>query len=177
LGTVGLQTVAAQGCRPVVTVFTVSDADENMIEELDGRPASEVLSDIRGGKSLTAEDKALVETSSILCGLAAPDADTGTVSRGDYLIRQTFGFRVPGFMIGGNARTGDSLHFHVQDKFAAMEDLEAMVGKARTERSFAGAHRAGVPLAALQVSCVARGKNLFGSLSFDLKNATELVGG
>lgn len=174
-GTVGLQTVVAQGCRPVGPVFTVTDARENMVDELDGKPAIEILSDIRGGEYLTAEDKARVETSGILCGLAVPNEDTGTVSSGDYLIRQIFGFRVPGFMIGGEAREGDNLQFHVRDKGAAMEDLRTMVGKARTERSFAGAQRAGVPLAAVQVSCIARGRSLFGSRHFDLETVRELV--
>jgi len=157
----------------------VTEASENVIEELDNKPAVEILSTITEGDYLTDEDKRLVESGGLLCGLAARGDETGdgTVPKGDYLVRQIFGFRVPGFMIGGEVRKGDILRFHVRDKGAALDDIRTMIGKAKTERSFAGSQKAGVPLAAMQVSCVARGRPLFGSSGVDLANVGELVGG
>ena len=79
-------------------------------------------------------------------------------------------------MIGGDTKKGDILRFHVRDRTAALEDMENMMGRAKTERSFAGSQQAGVPLAALQFSCVARGRPLFGSPNVDLERVSELAG-
>ena len=170
-GTVGLQAVVAQGCRAVGPAFGVTEADGNMIVELEGKAATEVLSTIT--TDLPSEDKALVESSGLLCGLAAPG--TSGVVDGDYLVRQIMGFRVPSIMIGAEVKRGDILRFHVRDVAAARDDMQNMMRRAKTERMFAGSQNAGVPLAALQVSCVARGRPLFGSPNVDLDNVKKLV--
>ena len=177
-GSVGLQAVTAQGCRPVGPPFGVTEADGSMVEELENKPAMEIMKTIVEGDYLTDEDKALVEANGLLCGFAArgESSTSSDVTKGDYLIRQIIGFRVPGFMVGGEAKKGDILRFHVRDRAAALEDMENMIGRAKTERSFAGSQNAGVPLAALQFSCVARGRPLFGSANVDLENISELVG-
>mmetsp|Transcript_22798 Transcript_22798/g.47355 ORF Transcript_22798/g.47355 Transcript_22798/m.47355 type:complete len:499 (-) Transcript_22798:896-2392(-) len=172
-GTVGLQAVVAQGCRAVGPAFGVTEADGNMIVELEGKPATEILSTITTNY-LSDEDTALVETSGLLCGLAAPGMSS--VTDGDYLVRQIMGFRVPAIMIGAEVRQGDILRFHVRDATAARGDMQNMIGRAKTERMFTGSENAGVPLAALQVSCVARGRALFGSPNFDLESVKNLLG-
>ena len=176
-GSVGLQAVTAQGCRPIGPPFGVTEADGSMVEELENKPAMEILKTVVEGEYLTDEDKALVETNGLLCGFAARgESASSSITEGDYLVRQIIGFRVPGFMVGGEAKKGDILRFHVRDRAAALEDLENMIGRAKTERSFAGSQNAGVPLAALQFSCVARGRPLFGRPNVDLENISELVG-
>ena len=177
-GSVGLQVVTAQGCRPVGPPFGVTKANDSMVEELEDKPAMEILSTIVEGDYLTDQDKALVEANGLLCGLAArgESASSSSVTKGDYLVRQIIGFRVPGFMIGGDTKKGDILRFHVRDRTAALEDMDNMMGRAKTERSFAGSQKAGVPLAALQFSCVARGRPLFGSPNVDLGRVSELAG-
>ena len=88
------------------------------------------------------------------------------VAPGDYLVRQILGFRAPSVMVGAEVKTGDLLKFHVRDPDAALRDMEGMVGRARTERMFSPSP--GRPLAVLQVSCVARGRSLFGRPDVDV---------
>src|SRR3712207_3289224 len=45
-GNVAIDTVVAQGCRPVGGLMTVTNCDGNFLYELDGRPALEVLQEL-----------------------------------------------------------------------------------------------------------------------------------
>ncbi|KAL9189285.1 hypothetical protein ACHAXT_011775 [Thalassiosira profunda] len=174
-GTLGLQAVVAQGCRPIGTAYEVTEADGNLIVTLDGKPAVEVLAEIASGDHLSEEDKRNIQTSGVMCGLATPSAKD--VQEGDYLIRQILGFRAPAVMVGAEVTQGDLLKFHVRDPKTALEDLQNMVGRAKTERLFAGGTAtAGTPVAALQVSCVARGRSLFGKQNVDVENVQSLIG-
>ena len=168
-GSVGIQVAVAQGCRPVGTTYEVTKAQGNFIEELDGRPAVEVLGEFSGG--LNEEDTKTIQTYGIMVGLATPGAKD--VNVGDYLIRQILGFRSPAVMVGAEVKSGDVLKFHVRDPSAALQDMQNMIGRARTERMFAT--NGGTPLAALQISCVARGRSLFGSLNVDVGCVTGLL--
>mmetsp|Transcript_27974 Transcript_27974/g.59056 ORF Transcript_27974/g.59056 Transcript_27974/m.59056 type:complete len:508 (+) Transcript_27974:88-1611(+) len=172
-GTIGLQAIVAQGCRPIGPIFEVTEADENLIVTLDNRPATEVLHEIAEGDCLSDKEKETVKTYGILCGIAAKDQDP---LKGDYLVRQIMGFRMPAVMIGAQVKVGDVLRFHVRDSMAALEDMQNMISRTKTERMFAGVN-AGTPLAVLQISCVARGRSLFGSSNVDLENVKKLVGG
>ena len=152
----------AQGCRPVGTTYEVTKANGNFIEELDGRPAVEVLREFTEG--VNEQDKQTIQTYGIMVGLATPGGKD--VNVGDYLIRQIIGFRSPAVMVGAEVTVGDLLKFHVRDPEAALQDMRNMVGRAKTERMFAT--NGGIPLAALQISCVARGRSLFGSPNVDV---------
>ena len=152
----------AQGCRPVGTTYEVTKANGNFIEELDGRPAVEVLREFTEG--VNEQDKQTIQTYGIMVGLATPGGRD--VNVGDYLIRQIIGFRSPAVMVGAEVTVGDLLKFHVRDPEAALQDMRNMVGRAKTERMFAT--NRGIPLAALQISCVARGRSLFGSPNVDV---------
>jgi len=162
-GSLGIQAVVAQGCRPLGKLYEVTKGGENFIEELDGRPAVEVLADIAQGSDISEEDKQNIQKYGIMIGLATPGAKD--VQMGDYLIRQILGFRAPAVMVGAEVKTGDLLKFHVRDPKAALQDMENMIGRAKTERLFTNAGR---PLAALQISCVARGRSLFGRPNVDI---------
>jgi small ligand-binding sensory domain FIST len=45
-GPIDVQTVVSQGCRPLGTTFVITKAHDNVIEQLGGRPAVEVLRDM-----------------------------------------------------------------------------------------------------------------------------------
>lgn len=163
-GSVGLHVAVAQGCRPVGMTYEVTKADGNFIEELDGRPALDVLGEFSEG--LDEQDKQTIQTYGIMVGLATPGGKD--VDVGDYLIRQILGFRAPAVMVGAEVNVGDLLKFHVRDPTAALQDMKNMVGRYRSERMFATNGGIGIPLAALQISCVARGRSLFGSPNVDV---------
>lgn len=94
-GSVG-HVAVAQGCRPVGMTYEVTKADGNFIEELDGRPALDVLGEFSEG--LDEQDKQTIQTYGIMVGLATPGGND--VNVGDYLIRQILGFRAPAVMVG-----------------------------------------------------------------------------
>lgn len=169
-GSLGLQVVVSQGCRPVGEQHEVTLGQENFIEELDGRPAVEVLAEMAQGSDLSEEDKQNIQKYGIMVGLAPRGAKD--VQEGDYLIRQIIGFRAPAVMVGAEVKTGDKLQFHVRDPIAATQDMGNMMVRAKTERMFSS--NAGTTLAALQISCVARGRSLFGVPNVDINNIKGL---
>ena len=174
-GAIGLNAVVAQGCRPIGPAFGVTKADKNVVLELDSKPAIDATKAVTEGGVLSEEDKLMIKTKGILCGLAA--STTTNVEKGDYLVREIIGFRPPRIVIGVEAKTGDVLRFHVRDRAAATDDFKNMVEKAKTKRIFAGPQKAGVPLAALQVSCVGRGRSSYGVSNVDVANVADLLRG
>jgi small ligand-binding sensory domain FIST len=70
---------------------------------------------------------------------------------------------------------GDLFCFQVRDGTTAQQDLKLMVQRAKTERLFDIDKIQ--PVAAIQISCVARGRGMFdGVPNVDLSNVQELVG-
>ena len=167
-GSIGFQTLVAQGCRPVGEGFTITQvANGNIITKLNGEPALEVLQQL--ANSAAPEEQEQI-SSGLLCGIASPGQE-------DYLSRQIVGF-VPaagGIAIGASVQKGDSFCFQVRDKSTAQHDLELMVQRAKTARIFEESQA--LPMAALQISCVARGRGLFGIPNVDITQVQELLNG
>jgi small ligand-binding sensory domain FIST len=172
-GSLGIQAIVAQGCRPLGPTFTVTNCEQNVILELDGRPAIQALQDVIQAASDEKEKQKI--SSGLVVGLNKEPDGTGTAD--DYLIRQIAGF-VPSkgaFVVSGGVKKGDHIRFHFRDKQAAEEDLKLMVQRAQTEKIF---HQSSArPLAALQVSCVGRGRYMFGYANVDLSHIQELAEG
>lgn len=188
-GSFGIQAVVAQGCRPIGPTFTITSASGNILNGLDDKSALEQLKIV--ASSASDSDRKLIETSGLACGVAAKnqqrtDNDDSSIRKPtDFLIRQIMGLINSGQGgDGGGAialgvrdlREGDQFQFHVRDAEAARDDIRVMVQRTKTERLFAGPQQAGTPVAALQVSCVARGKSLFGTPNVDLKQVQQLLG-
>ena len=193
-GSVGLQTVVSQGCRPVGPAFGVTKAKGFEILELENMDAATIVGDDMvlnlTDLYLTQEERRMADEQGLWCGIA--DRSSSDVKRGDYLISQIMTTRRVSFYRGGRNATsiavmggngsvkkGDIFRLHVRDEEAAREDIEYMTMRAKTERSFAaGSERIGVPLAALQISATERGRCLFGedSSNFDLGRIQNLVG-
>jgi small ligand-binding sensory domain FIST len=203
-GTMGLQAVVAQGCRPIGPTFTITSASGNLLRGLDGKSALEQLQRVGNGAS-DADKRLIQRQGGLLCGVTAkPKSTTSRAEKEDdrsqpqdFLIRQIMGLvNLPGkkndkdnedgqgTSTSGGAiaigvrelREGDDFQFHVRDAEAAHDDVRVMVQRAKTERLFAGPETAGVPVAALQISCVARGRGLFGVPNADLKQVNQLMG-
>jgi len=165
---VGLQTIVAQGCRPVGPTYTITACEQNCILELDSNPALQTLEQMANSAPIEEQRKI---SSSLVCGIASSSHED------DYLVRQILGFAPSqnGIAIGGSIKVGDKFRFHVRDKAAAQEDLRLMMKRAKTERLFD--ENVGQPVAALQISCVARGRGLFGTRNVDLESIQELLEG
>ncbi|CAB9512866.1 FIST [Seminavis robusta] len=180
-GTLGLQTMVAQGCRPVTegSIYRVTACDGNVITKLDGKPALQVLRDLANQSPPAEQDQI---SSGLLCGIMTPsdNTDDNDVNSSDFLSRQIMGFvpSVQGIAIGTNQiREGDLFCFQVRDGSTAQQDLQLMVQRAKTARLFDGnPSRQPQPVAAIQISCVARGRGMFDGIpNVDLSNVQQLV--
>lgn len=168
-----VQVVVAQGCRPVGETFCVTSVKGNTIVEMDGQPAADIWNQVlQGIQSPSAR-------SSVVCGIridrssSANPIQTSAVED-DYLIRQIVGLTTSsGLVVAGKVRIGDIVRFHVRDAAAARKDLDLMMSRAAAGRLW----HAPPILAALQISCVARGRFLFGSNNIDMEETAKLSGG
>lgn len=159
-GNVAVDTVVAQGCRPVGDLMNVTGCDGNLLHELDDRPAFEVLQELFA--SLDERDRSLAQTS-LFVGVLM-DEFTQEPQAGDFLIRNLIGAdpRLGAVAVGENLHEGMRVRFHLRDAETSAEDLHAMLtgyGKALPDNAN--------PTGALLFSCVGRGEYLYGRPNFD----------
>ena len=152
-----------QSCLLIGEPRTVTAAEENVIIELDGRPALEAFKDDIG--ELLARDLRQVG-GSIFAALPVRGSDTG-----DYLVRNLVGLDEPNTLvaIGEHVEEGQVIQFCRRDPAAAAEDLTAMV--TRLKERAGGTARGGV-----YFSCLARGPNMFGPDSRELEIIQDALG-
>jgi len=171
-----LEVAVTQGCRPAGPSFAITAAEGSCILELDSQPALAVLEHFVSSIEDSQEQKAI--SSGLVCGIQAEYNDINKEEEeggGDYLIRQILGF-VPskgGIAVAGGVHAGERLRFHVRDKQAAQEDLALTMKRASSERAVFGDQ--GKLVAAIQISCVARGRSLFGDPGVDLSQTKLLL--
>jgi small ligand-binding sensory domain FIST len=151
---VEVATRLTQGCVPISPRLRVTEAEENIIAKLDGRPALEVLQEIVGGRRLQ-----------LLVGLPVPGSDTG-----DYTARNLVGADPKSGLIaiGDVAEPGSEIVFCKRDGEAARQDLGRIAGEL--------AAQAPRPRGALYFSCVARGEHMFGDRGAELQVVGRALG-
>jgi len=146
---VAVVTGHSQGCSPIGPAHAITKAEDNIIMEIDGRPALDVFREEIG--EVLARDLRKV-AGFIFAALPIPGSDTG-----DYLVRNLTGIDSgKGWIaIAAEVAAGDSILFTRRDRNTALADLERMLErlKQRINRPVRGG---------LYVSCIARGPNLFG---------------
>jgi len=160
---VSVATGLTQGCSPIGPVHEVSRSRENVILQLDSRPAFEVFREDIG--ELLARNLSRIE-GYVHAAIPVAGSDTG-----DYTVRNLLGvYPEQGWVsIGERIGVGDRVMFVRRDGASAMADLKRMVAETR--------RRAGTaPRAALYYSCVARGPNLFGDGSVELRTILAALG-
>jgi small ligand-binding sensory domain FIST len=160
---VAVATALSQGCMPIGPVHRIDEARDNVITVIDGRPAlSVLLEDI--GPDLAQDLKRLGGV--IFVGLPVAGSDTG-----DYLVRNLMAID-PGrgwVVIAAEITPGDPILFCRRDPQSARADMVRML------RQLAG-RVGGPPKAAIYVSCVARGVNLFGEPGVETRLIRETLG-
>ena len=153
----------SQGCTPIGPRRTITEAEDNLVKRIDERPAVEVFVEDIG--ELLARDLRRVGG---YVYVAFPIAESDT---GDYLVRNLTGIDTDqGWLgVGHNVTAGDRIQFCRRDHAAAVEDLQRMLAdvKARCD---------GPPRAGLYYACVARGPNLFGDQSEELRLIRDALG-
>ncbi len=153
-GNVAVDTIVAQGCRPIGEPMFVTRSERNVIHEMDGRRAGGVLQDLYNRAS--ADDKTLFRTSLFL-GIVMRE-DRQEYRHGDFLIRNVMGIdgKSGALVVGALVRDGMVVQFHLRDARTSATDLDELLGRYR-----------GRPAGALLFSCLGRGQHLYGAPDHD----------
>lgn len=142
-------TARTQGCLPIGPTRTITASDDNVVLEIDGRPALEIFKeDI--GPELARDLRRVAGT--IFVGLPVAGTDVQ-----DYLVRDLIAIdpRAGWISVAERVQTGQSILFTRRDRESAEADMRRMLAGLKKRVK-------GVPKGALYVSCIARGPSLFG---------------
>ncbi len=166
-GNIHIDTVVAQGVKPVGPAYMVSKADGQYLYELENRPVFEVMTEFF--ETLPESERELAQRA-LFIGLAqrAADDDPG---HGDFLIRNVLGAdeQKQALVVGDHLREGQLVRMHVRDGAASAEDLETLLDDYLDRRP-------GPIKGALLFSCMGRGRGLYGVPDHDTLRFLEMAG-
>jgi small ligand-binding sensory domain FIST len=183
---VDLRMRVTQGCSPLAGEHVISACSANLIRTLDGRPALDVLlADLGVGEADRASRDGEVlmralPADRVRAGLFVGLADGDTPVRGprpgfgDYLVRNLVGIDPHNRLVAVAAlpQEGDRAVFCTRDAGAARADLIRMCTELREELETDGLEVRG----AVYVSCIARGRSLFGAPSVEVSLIQSQLG-
>ena len=166
-GNVVVDTLVAQGCRPIGELMRVTRCEGTILYELDGRPAFEAVQELFA--TLDEYDRRLAGTALFVGVLMDEFRDEPRV--GDFLIRNLIGAdpRRGVLAVGEYLQEGMRVRFHLRDADTSAEDLHTMLkGYEKTSpETLSGA---------LLFSCLGRGEGLYGLPNFDTGVFREHLG-
>lgn len=158
-GNVAVDTIVAQGCRPIGGLMQVTSANRNVLLALDDEKPTDVLQRIYG--RLTEHDQRLAQQALFLGVAMDPLNDTPQL--GDFLVRN---------IVGGNQDTGtlsvaellkegQTVQFHIRDAETSAQDLDHMLTQYSARKPIYE------ETGALLFSCLGRGEHLYGRPDHD----------
>ena len=159
-GNISLDTIVAQGCRPIGTPHQIGKCDRNIILEIDEQVPLMLLRDLIA--SLSEEEKILAQNS-LFVGVAMSEFKQD-LQQGDFLIRNILGVdpAAGAIAVGDYLRPGQSIQFHLRDAQTSAQDLEFLLNKYQQQQTDKSS-----PVGALLFSCLGRGEGLYGKPNFD----------
>jgi small ligand-binding sensory domain FIST len=169
-GAVTLRAVVAHGAEPVGEAWTITKVDRNVILEISGRPALDVLLDtakeVAGGGG--GDDFPYGEW---LIGFPVNEYQD-RFARGDFIIRGILGGdpETHGIVVGGKPRSGQTVQFQRRDPALAGEDL-------RDRLVEQGEALHGQPAAGLLFTCNGRGEAMFRMPHHDAASVATMLPG
>jgi small ligand-binding sensory domain FIST len=165
-GDVRVDTLVAQGCRPIGHPMVVSRCDDNVIHELDNRTPIEVLRELH--EELNEQDRQLFRHS-LFVGLEMDEQSMQF--RAEFLVRNLVGVdqKTGALAVGQKMRPWQVVQFLLRDARAAEIDLRAHLDRYRE----GGGEK---PAGALLFSCLGRGKGLFGKPDHDTGLFQQRIG-
>ena len=168
-GAVGIRTVVSQGCRQIGDRFMITQAEQNVIHELSGKPA---LDRLREAFSLLSPAEQRQAERALHLGIVI-DEHKDHFERGDFLIRNLVGVdqKTGSLAVADYVRVGQTVQFQIRDVASASEDLRALLTGERAAPS------AGTPIGALLFSCNGRGQRFFRIPHHDVTAVREQMGG
>ena len=164
-GEIGYRIAVTQGCRPLGAPMRVTGAHENVILEIEGRPALEVLRELAPDDLLDDPTRAM---DYLFVGLV-PVPSIRDPRGGDYLIRNIVAIDPDTGVLGIGAAVdeGQRIVFAVREARTAREDVARMTRDLRSDADGLD-YRFG-----LYFNCVARGRSLYGDDGVDARLIRE----
>ena len=164
-GPLDFDCIVSQGCRPIGNPMRVTKVEGNVVLELGGRPALEVIEDL--ARNLEPYEGSLLEGGLLLGSVI--DENRDHFGRGDFLVRSILGVdrKRNGIAAGEFYRLGKTVQFHVRDAQTAVEDLQLLLDAQQLDTQ---------PFAGLLITCNGRGRNLFHVEDHDLTIIRDRIG-
>jgi small ligand-binding sensory domain FIST len=176
-GNISVETIVAQGCRPVGPLLRVAEADRHVLLRVEAHPDGErwetAAVDTKVQTALEALHRALdtldeqdrsKAQNALSIGIVR-DAFKSNVETGDFLIRNLIGVdpRIGAIAIGDRIRPGQRIQFHLRDADASAEDLEMLLIDYQEKT----AQNPTPPAGALLFDCLGRGERFYNHPNFD----------
>jgi small ligand-binding sensory domain FIST len=157
-GNIRVDSIVAQGCRPVGSPLFVTRADNQIVHQLDGRRPADVLQDLY--TTLSEADRRLMRHSLSL-GVVMTEGQQ-VYRQGDFLIRNIVGLdnETGAMAVAADLHKGQVVQFQLRDKQTSAADLEMMLARHVTAHPDR-------PAGALMFSCLGRGRDLYGEPDHD----------
>ena len=167
-GDLTVETIVAQGCRPIGEPLVVTESEINVISRLGHQTPLDVLRELF--EAAETREKRLIRRSlqiGIIMDRLAQDSGDG-----EFLIRNVIGADEEDgtLAVGELVQEGQVVQFFVRDAQAADEDLRMML-----EEYIDNLNEEAIPESALLFSCLGRGQYLYGSPDHDTNMFTEMV--
>lgn len=158
-GNISLETIVAQGCRPIGTPMMITRCEKNVLIEVDGRPPVRVLQQLY--ESLGPKDRDLFRTS-LFVGLEMK-SEAVEAQTGEFLVRNLVEMdpETGAVAIGALPKQWQAMQFLLRDAKTATEDLTRLLAR------YSGQPGRSKPQGALLFSCLGRGIHLFGQPDHD----------
>ena len=166
-GQIKMNTIVAQGCRPIGNPHFITRCQGNMLFELDGKPAAKVIDELY--ISLNESDKKLFQTSLFLGIVMREHQDK--YEQGDFLIRNIMALDPETQALAVVTLLKDNMvvQFHLRDAQTSTQDLQTLLGQYKKDQ-------ASTTKGALLFSCLGRGEYLFGEPNHDSNMFKQFLG-
>ncbi|NIX16391.1 MAG: hypothetical protein GWN11_11115 [Candidatus Dadabacteria bacterium] len=149
-----------QGCKPASKPLKITDCNRNVIMEIDGRPAYEVLRDYVPEHILENPNDLLRIVSVGLCSVSNCDTD----SKRNYMVRNLMGVDDKTGIIGiaENINIGDEIVITLRNPEMARDDLKDMLENLKSQINDLSKLRFGI-----YFNCCGRGAHFYGNKNID----------
>lgn len=185
-GNIEVETIVAQGCRPVGSLLRVAESDRHVLLQVEAHPEGErwetAAVDTKVETALEALHRALdtldekdrAKAQNALSIGIVRDGFKATLETGDFLIRNLLGVdpRIGAIAIGDRIRPGQRIQFHLRDAEASAEELEMLLIDYQEKHS----GYLTPPAGALLFNCLGRGERFYGQPDFDTQLFRQYVG-
>ena len=166
-GNIEINTIVAQGCKPIGSLSRITKCERNILQELDGRSPFDILGETYN--DLNEADQKLFQNSLFLGVVMDPFESSPGI--GDFLIRNIVGANPDAgqLAVGQMLREGQLVQFHLRAAQTSTENLSNMLDEYQSTPF-------GPETGALMFSCLGRGKYLYEEPDHDTDLFREKIG-